>query len=365
MNVGKDSAHMCRRQRPGTEQTHPMSSHGRRQAQQQAAQHRPQQPNAFATHNHVLRDEGGADLQHRQGAGGAAKLGAGQTDKLSNGWRFPLCLAFSCCNQALTDRLQETRFARASPRPSAARQLTATSSPCLVVTEVGVLRSRTFSLSNVILCNRSRRGDASRGERQTAAVCISLGERPRPDAPAGMQRRLPASLGLRPSFQPYPGLPEDVDGVRPARNLPGAQVDALWHQPLLQCVRHAARQGEGVMQSWGGSARKVLQDKGFHSGCLHSGVPVEASKSTAGKHMHGAQTNPLPQGSTAHLKPRSDSTSIRMSTACGCVRSSGDCVRYSAAPARLLCLSTGITSESISLGEIGEGGWEEWSANTA
>lgn len=73
------------------------------------------------------------------------------------------------------------------------------------------------------------------------------------------------------------------------------------------------------------------------------------SKSTALKHMHGVQSNPLPQGSAAHLKPRSDSTSIRMSTACGCVRSSGDCVRYSAAPARLLCLSTGITSASISL----------------
>lgn len=91
------------------------------------------------------------------------------------------------------------------------------------------------------------------------------------DATAGMQRRLPATLGLRPSLQFCPGLPEDVDGVRPARNLPSAQVDALRHQPLLQCVRHAARQGEGVMQSRGGSGRKVLQDKGFHSGCSYSG----------------------------------------------------------------------------------------------
>ncbi len=43
-----------------------------------------------------------------------------------------------------------------SAQPAAAplaphQGLTATSSPCLVVTEVGVLRSRTFSLSNVIL----------------------------------------------------------------------------------------------------------------------------------------------------------------------------------------------------------------------
>ncbi len=112
----------------------------------------------------------------------------------------------------------------------------ATSSPCRVVTVVGVDRSRTFSLSNVILQKGTRR----RGERKRDRQRIKR------QAVHAFEVCKPATIcrffEQKTNFQTPPrASPEHMHVVCAQSDVSGGQIHRLRDQPLLQGVPHAAR----------------------------------------------------------------------------------------------------------------------------
>lgn len=159
----------------------------------------------------------------------------------------------------------------------------ATSSPWRVLTVVGVLRSRTFSLSKVMLRHDGgwvkragwgeqrgwgerwvRRRGAAGGEVRSAAATAGGTRGPPllhagpPANSSGAALQPPPS---QPAPRPAPRSPEDVDGVGAAGDVAGGQIHAVGHQPLLQRVRHAGGRGRQAKE---GRKRQRVRRGGEH-----------------------------------------------------------------------------------------------------
>ena len=154
----------------------------------------------------------------------------------------------------------------------------ATSSPCRVDTVVGVDRSRTFSLSNVILCAGGWVGrwvGGRAGERGVLRACAG-----KLAAPLPMWD--PSHTPLPHTRPPYTHAlmcaPELVHLLPLVRHLPGGQVEVHRHKPVLQAVRHAAPRG----RRGGGEGRG--ERRGVARRCQRALVPPPSTPDALAPH---------------------------------------------------------------------------------